>query len=89
MGYNPVFSDSIFDRDLYFAGSVERRARELEEMFVRPEVKAIVCARGGYGANYLLPCLDIKKIAANPENLRRLQRPYEPVDVPHAMPPEL
>lgn len=67
MGYNSVYGDSIFDRDLYFAGSVERRARELEEMFVRPDVKAIVCARGGYGANYLLPCLDVNKIAANPK----------------------
>src|SRR5450755_5175662 len=67
MGYNPAYNDSIFDRDLYFAGSVERRARELEEMFVRPDVKAIVCARGGYGANYLLPRLDIKKLAANPK----------------------
>jgi muramoyltetrapeptide carboxypeptidase len=67
MGYNPVYSDSIFDRELYFAGSVERRARELEEMFVRPDVRAIVCARGGYGANYLLPSLDIKKLAANPK----------------------
>ncbi len=67
MGYNPVFCDSIFDRDLYFAGSVERRARELEEMFERPDVKAIVCARGGYGANYLLPSLDVKKIAAHPK----------------------
>jgi muramoyltetrapeptide carboxypeptidase len=67
MGYNPVFDDSIFDRDLYFAGSVERRARELESMFTRPDVRAIVCARGGYGANYLLPSLDTKKIAANPK----------------------
>jgi len=67
MGYNPVFDDSIFDRDLYFAGSVERRARELENMFARPGVKAILCARGGYGANYLLPSLDIKKIAAHPK----------------------
>jgi muramoyltetrapeptide carboxypeptidase len=67
VGYNPVFSDSIFDRDLYFAGSVERRARELEEMFVRPDVKAILCARGGYGSNYLLPSLDVNKIAAHPK----------------------
>ncbi len=67
MGYNPVFDESIFDRDLYFAGSVERRARELEIMFARPDVKAIVCARGGYGTNYLLPRLDVKKIAANPK----------------------
>lgn len=67
MGYNPVFSDSIFDRDLYFAGSADRRARELEEMFLRDDVKAVVCARGGYGANYLLPLLDAKKIAAHPK----------------------
>ncbi len=69
IGYNPVFDDSIFDRDLYFAGSVERRARELEEMFVRPDVKAILCARGGYGSNYLLPSLDVTKIAAHPKIL--------------------
>jgi muramoyltetrapeptide carboxypeptidase len=67
MGYNPVYDDSIFDRDLYFAGSVERRAHALEEMFVRSDVKAILCARGGYGSNYLPACLDIKKIAANPK----------------------
>ncbi len=67
MGYKPVYDDSIFNRDLYFAGSVERRARELEETFVRDDVKAILCARGGYGSNYLLPALDIKKIAAHPK----------------------
>ena len=41
---------------------MERRLRELEEMFVRDDVRAIICARGGYGANYLLPLLDIEKI---------------------------
>jgi muramoyltetrapeptide carboxypeptidase len=67
MGYKPVYSDSIFERDLYFAGSVERRARELQEMFVREDVKAILCARGGYGSNYLLPALDLKRIMAKPK----------------------
>jgi muramoyltetrapeptide carboxypeptidase len=67
IGYEPVFSESIFDRDLYFAGSAERRARELEEMFARDDVQAIICARGGYGSNYLLPLLDINKIAAHPK----------------------
>ena len=66
-GYNPVFADSIFDRDLYFAGSVERRVRELEQMFERDDVRAIICARGGYGANYLLNKLDLKKIQAHPK----------------------
>jgi muramoyltetrapeptide carboxypeptidase len=67
MGYSPVYDESIFGRDLYFAGSVERRVRELESMFQRDDVKAIICARGGYGSNYLLPALDIRKIAAHPK----------------------
>lgn len=67
MGYRPFFLPSILDEDLYFAGSVERRARELEEMFARPEVKAIICARGGYGSNYLLPGLNLAKIVRNPK----------------------
>jgi muramoyltetrapeptide carboxypeptidase len=66
-GYSPVYSDTILDKDLYFAGSVERRARELEEMFVRKDVEAIICARGGYGANYLLEALDLEKIKKHPK----------------------
>ena len=65
--YKPFYFDSIFDHDLYFAGSVERRVRELEEMFARDDVRAIFCARGGYGANYLLSALDPQKIVAHPK----------------------
>jgi muramoyltetrapeptide carboxypeptidase len=67
LGYKPFYFDSILDQDLYFAGSVKRRAQELEDMFVRPEVRAIICARGGYGANYLLQAIDLQKIKSNPK----------------------
>jgi len=67
LGYKPFYFDSILERDVYFAGSVQRRVRELEEMFTRPEVRAIVCARGGYGANYLLDKLNLEKIKAQPK----------------------
>jgi muramoyltetrapeptide carboxypeptidase len=67
LGYKPFYFDSIFDQDVYFAGSAERRARELEEMFVRDEVRAILCARGGYGSNYLLNLLDLQKIKVHPK----------------------
>jgi muramoyltetrapeptide carboxypeptidase len=66
-GYEPFYFDSILDQDLYFAGSVERRARELEQMFARDDVRAIVCARGGYGANYLLEALNLEVIQAHPK----------------------
>ena len=67
LGYEPFYFDSIFDRDLYFAGTVERRAHELEEMFGRDDIRAIVCARGGYGSNYLPLTLDPKKIVPHPK----------------------
>jgi muramoyltetrapeptide carboxypeptidase len=67
LGYKPFYFDSILDQELYFAGSARRRARELEEMFVREEVRAILCARGGYGSNYLLDLLDLETIKAHPK----------------------
>ncbi len=66
-GYNPFYFDSILEQDLYFAGSVERRAGELQEMFLRNDVRAIICARGGYGANYLLQALDLEMIRSHPK----------------------
>jgi len=66
-GYRPFYFDSIFERDLYFAGSPQRRARELEQMFEREEIRAILCARGGYGANYLLHELDFAIIKGHPK----------------------
>jgi muramoyltetrapeptide carboxypeptidase len=66
-GYRPYYFESILEQDLYFAGSAQRRVRELEEMFAREDVRAIICARGGYGANYLLEALDLEKIKAHPK----------------------
>jgi len=69
MGHQPLYSQNIFDRDLYFAGSSERRVRELEEMLVRDDVKALIGVRGGYGSNYLLERLDFNKFARHPKIL--------------------
>jgi muramoyltetrapeptide carboxypeptidase len=67
LGYKPVYSKSIVSRELYFAGSVERRGSELEAMFESGDIRAIICARGGYGTNLLLEHLDLKKIKRNPK----------------------
>lgn len=67
MGYEPVYSESIFERDLYFAGSAERRLRELEEMLERDDVAALIGVRGGYGSNYLLKNLKFDLFAARPK----------------------
>ena len=36
-------------------------------MFDRDDIRAILCARGGYGANYLLDKIDLAKIKAHPK----------------------
>lgn len=69
MGYEPVYSEDIFSRDLYFAGSAERRTREFNELWDRDDIAALICVRGGYGSNYLLDKLDFNKVALQPKIL--------------------
>jgi len=66
-GFEPFYLPSILDRELYFAGSAQRRLDEFHEMFSRSDIKAIICARGGYGCNYLLPRIDLELVRANPK----------------------
>src|SRR5579884_3800445 len=67
LGYEVALGESVYRQDLYFAGSAGDRARDLMQMFNRPDVRAIVCARGGYGSNYLLPLLDLEVIHRHPK----------------------
>jgi muramoyltetrapeptide carboxypeptidase len=53
----------------YFSGTPQERVADLHAAFLDPEVDAILCTRGGYGANYLLPLLDLDLIAAHPKPL--------------------
>ena len=60
---------SSFSRDLYFAGTAERRTREINELWQRDDIAALICVRGGYGSNYLLDQLNYQQIAAKPKIL--------------------
>jgi muramoyltetrapeptide carboxypeptidase len=53
----------------YFSGTPQQRVADLHTAFLDPQVDAILCVRGGYGANYLLPLLDLDLIAAHPKPL--------------------
>ncbi len=53
----------------YFSGSVAERLHDLHTAFADPEVDLLLCTRGGYGCNYLLPGLDYDLIRANPKPL--------------------
>lgn len=66
-GYEPGYSPGILDRDLYFAGTIDRRVSELETMLEREDIAALICARGGYGSNYLLERIDFETLTAHPK----------------------
>ncbi|TLU87337.1 MAG: LD-carboxypeptidase [Chlorobium sp.] len=45
----------------------EQKLHDLHEMFSDPDIKAIICLRGGAGASRLLKKIDYRIIAANPK----------------------
>jgi muramoyltetrapeptide carboxypeptidase len=58
--------DGIEARDGFLAGSDERRAGELAALLADRDVRAIVCARGGYGVTRMLARVDPAPLAADP-----------------------
>jgi muramoyltetrapeptide carboxypeptidase len=69
MGYQVKIPESIFRAQGYLAGSDAERAELLMNLFADESVKAIVCARGGFGSMKLLPLLDFEAILAKPKIL--------------------
>ncbi len=67
MGFEPLLGKRIHARARYMAGVDTDRARDIMDMFQDPAVRAIFCARGGYGSNRVLPHLKPKIIRANPK----------------------
>jgi muramoyltetrapeptide carboxypeptidase len=67
MGWRVKVSERALARDGILAGTDRERASELMAYFADPDVRAIFCARGGYGCGRLLPLLDFDAIARTPK----------------------
>ena len=67
LGYRLKFGRSNDLKWGPFAGLPEQRADDINEMFGSSDIDAIFCARGGYGANRVLPLLDYNLIKENPK----------------------
>ena len=67
IGYNIDIGSSNNLKWGPFAGTPQKRADDLHRMFADPDIDAIMCARGGYGANRVLPLLDYDLIQQNPK----------------------
>ncbi|MCE5204693.1 MAG: LD-carboxypeptidase [Porphyromonadaceae bacterium] len=66
-GLLPVIAGHALLQAGRFSGSVEERLSDLQQAFDDPDVKLILCSRGGYGAVHLLNRLDFSKVRKNPK----------------------
>jgi len=67
MGFNIVEGNSLRSRNGFLAGTDEERLADLHWAFQNPEIEAVWCIRGGYGASRLLPDIDYELIRRNPK----------------------
>jgi muramoyltetrapeptide carboxypeptidase len=67
LGFRTLYRPGIATAYRYFAGTDERRAAEFLEMIRNPEVRAIFCARGGYGSARILPYVEPELLRSNPK----------------------
>ena len=66
-GWRAKWGKSVGKKSGYFGNPVNERLDDLHAMFRDPEVKAVFCVRGGYGAQHLLDKIDYDLIARNPK----------------------
>ncbi len=70
LGYVPMLGAHALGKARpYFAATPEHRLQDLHQAFADPSIEAILCTRGGYGSNYLLPHLDLDLVRAHPKPL--------------------
>jgi len=66
-GLRVQVGSAVLKRHAYLAGSDEERLADLVRMIEDPRVRAIFCARGGYGSQRLLPRLDLARLMYEPK----------------------
>jgi len=67
LGYRTKVGRSVLSTLGYLAGTDEERVADLHDAFGDPQVKAILCIRGGYGTPRILSMLKYPLIARNPK----------------------
>jgi muramoyltetrapeptide carboxypeptidase LdcA involved in peptidoglycan recycling len=67
LGLKVAFGKNCLELDDFSSSSIKSRVDDLHEAFFDKSVKAILCARGGFNSNQLLPYLDYGLIKKNPK----------------------
>lgn len=66
-GLKVIIGKHVYEHWNVFAGSDASRAADFQEMVNNPNVKAIICSRGGYGAMRIINTIDFSAFATHPK----------------------
>jgi muramoyltetrapeptide carboxypeptidase len=64
---NVEIGNTLYLAENQFAGTDEERANDFQQMLDNPKIKAIWCARGGYGTVRIIDQLDFTEFKKNPK----------------------
>ena len=67
LGWRVMVGAAALSRRAYLAGTDEERRADLQRMIDDPSVRAIFCARGGYGSQRVVPNLDLAPLIRAPK----------------------
>ncbi len=67
LGFKPHYTKNLRVNKSFLGGTDQQRVDDIHYMFSNTNVKGILCIRGGYGSNRLLPLIDYNIIRANPK----------------------
>ena len=66
-GLRRVTAPNVFARTGYLAGTDEQRLADLNLALRDPDVRGVLCTRGGYGAQRIVDGLDLAAVRADPK----------------------
>jgi muramoyltetrapeptide carboxypeptidase len=66
-GFRIKVGDTVGKKDFIFGGTDAERAADFQQMVNDPELSAILCARGGYGAVHIIDRIDFSALAQRPK----------------------
>ncbi|MFB9053175.1 LD-carboxypeptidase [Formosa undariae] len=66
-GLHAVVGEHVFAQNGHFAGTDKQRASDFQKALDDPKIKAIWCARGGYGTVRMIDLLDYSKFKLQPK----------------------
>lgn len=69
IGYEVILGKHVYDEHHIFAGTDENRAADFQFMLDHEEIKAIICARGGYGCIRIIDKLTFDAFERHPKLL--------------------